>query len=53
MNDISQMKLEGLMDGINTVGEFLDKYSNIYPSLNEEEFQKQLDYLEEEFFCNL
>lgn len=53
MNDITEMKLEGLMDGINTVGEFLDKYAGIYPYLNEVEFKKQLDYLEEEFFCNL
>lgn len=47
--NISDLKLEGLMDVVNTVGGFLAKYAGIYPPINEVEFQKQLDTLDAEF----
>lgn len=47
--NISDLKLEGLMDDVNTVGGFLAKYAGIYPPINEVEFQKQLDTLDAEF----
>lgn len=50
MNNLSEMKLEGLMDGITTVGDFLKKYAGVYPEINEEEFNQNLEYLEKEFF---
>jgi len=48
MNNISELKLEGLLDGVTTVGEFLEKYAGMYPAMNEDEFKKQLDYLDKE-----
>lgn len=46
--NISDLKLVGLMDGITTVGEFLEKYTNIYPAINEKEFSKHLEKLDKE-----
>lgn len=46
--NISDLKLEGLMDDVVTVGDFLEKYAGMYPPVNEEDFKKKLESLEQE-----
>lgn len=45
--NISELLMDGSMEDVNTVGEFLEKYGkNYHQSIDEDGFKKQLDYLE-------
>jgi hypothetical protein len=49
--DIAEMTIDSVMDEILTVDDFMKEYGCSYPTINEEQFVKQLEHMDKMLIC--